>query len=233
MNWLLVVVAIILTGSALVGRRVGFIKTVFSLFSLIVAIFVTIWIHPFVSDFMRNNEKLNEYIAQKVEKVLLVEADDKEPTLNEEVSYIEKLPLPQSIRDTLIQNNNKEVYKTLATDTFKDYLSSYLTRIIINGLSFVGTFFAILVILWAACFALNIISKLPILNQVNKSAGLLAGLVHGLAIVWVFFIVITVFGGTDIGRDALRMIEENQVLSFIYDNNLLLGFVTGAVKILF
>jgi len=86
--------------------------------------------------------------------------------------------------------------------------------------------------LWALCIALDLISKLPLLNGVNKTAGLLAGLLHGLVIVWVFFLIITVFGGTKIGQQALEMIGESEILSFIYNNNLLLKFITSATKML-
>jgi len=230
MNWLLIVVLVILVVSALIGRKVGFIKTVFSLCSMIVAIILTIWISPTVNDLMRGNEKFSGYITEKVEKIVQLEAEEKEEEAQDTV--ISKLPLPQSIKDSLVKNNNPKVYKALSVDTFKEYISNYLAGIIIKALAFIVTFFIILVILWAICFALNLISKLPILNSVNKTAGLLAGLVHGLIVVWIFFILLTVFGGTKLGQDALRMIEESQVLGFIYNNNLLLRFVTSATKMI-
>ena len=100
----------------------------------------------------------------------------------------------------------------------------------INALAFIVTFIVILIILWLVFAALNLISKLPVLNSMNKTAGFLAGAVQGLVIVWVLFILLTVFGGTTFGRDALQMIGENEALSFIYNNNLLLRYVIGITE---
>lgn len=229
MNVLLIIVVAILVVNALIGMKVGLIKTIFSLCSMIIAIGLTIWISPYVNDQMRGNEKFCSYINTRVEKVLplIEEKADK----NEQVSLIEGLALPQSIKNSLIENNNATVYKELAVNSFKGYVSNYLTNIVINAMAFFATFLAILIVLWVVSIALNIISKLPILNQINKSAGLAAGLVHGLVVVWIFFILITVCGSTELGQKALAMIGEDQILSFIYNNNYLLGFITSAAKI--
>lgn len=226
MNWLLLIVIVILVVNAFIGRKVGLIKMVFSICSLVVALVLTVWISPIVKDYMKGNEKLYSSVTEKVDKMLPLDAGD-----TEENTYIDKLPLPQSIKDSLIENKNSEVRNALPD--FRGYISTYLTGIIMNAMAFIVSFVVILIILWIICFALNIISKLPILNQINKTAGFLAGLVQGLIYVWIFFILITVFGSAKFGQDAMKMIEESKVLSLIYDNNFLLRFITSATKILF
>lgn len=237
MNWLLFVVLAILIGNALIGRKVGFVKTVFSLCSMIVAIVLTLLISPTINDLMKGNEKFYNYIEDKVGKIVQAEAKEteeeaKETKNEEEIKFIGKLPLPQSIKDTLTKNKDSKENGILSSGGLKDYIVKYLAEVIIKALAFTVTFIIILILLWAICFALNLISKLPILNSVNKTAGLLAGLVHGLVIVWIFFILLTVFGGTLFGQDTLKMIGENEILSFIYNNNLLLRFVTSATKLI-
>lgn len=230
MNWLLIVVLLILVVNTLIGLKAGFIKTVFSLCSMIVAVVLTIWLSPYVNNFMNGNEKIYDGISNKVEKMLNFTED--EAAKGDQESLIEGLSLPQSIKDSLIKNNNTEVYKKLAIDNFKDYLTNYLTGIIINAMSFIITFVVLMIVLWALCFALDIVSKLPLLNQINKTAGLLAGLIHGLVVVWLFFILITVFGSTELGQKALQMIGESQALSLIYNNNFILQFITSITKVI-
>lgn len=224
MNWILIVVLAILIGNALIGLRVGFIKTVFSLASMLVALILTVWFSPTVNDMLQNNEKFGGLITEKVEQMLSLE--EKESDISDQDAYIEGLPLPKSIKNTLIENRDKGI------KDLKGYIASYITGIIINSLAFILTFISILVILWVICFALNIISKLPILNQINKLAGMLAGVVHGLVIVWLLLILLTVFGGSKFGQDAFVMIEESVLLSLIYNNNFLLTIVIGASKLL-
>lgn len=231
MNWLLIVVLAILFVNALIGMKVGLIKTVFSLCSMIIAVILTLWLSPYVNDYMRGNEKIYKGINSKVEKVLPHIKDKADQS--ERISTIEGLKLPQSLKDSLIENNNTEVYKKLAVKSFKGYISNYLTGIVINALAFSVTFIIILILLWVISIALDIISKLPLLHQVNKMTGLVAGLIHGLVIVWIFCIILTVFGSSQLGQKAMEMIGEDQILSFIYNNNILLDFITSATKILF
>lgn len=231
MNWLLIVVLLILLGNAIIGMRVGFIKTVFSLVSLILALILTLWISPMVKNYMMGNEKFYNSIANKVEKLLPF--GEEEIMEEEQPEAIEGLSVPKSIKEGLLKNNTVENYKDMAITGFKQYVSRYLTGVIINSLSFIATFIAILLLLWVIFMALDLISKLPLLNQVNKTAGLLAGLVHGLILVWLFFVLLNVFGGTAFGQSVLELVGENEVLSIIYNNNILLKFITGATKILF
>jgi uncharacterized membrane protein required for colicin V production len=209
--------------------KAGFIKTAFSLLSMIVAVILTVWLSPVVNNVMKGNEKFYNTISSKVEAMLPFA--EEEADANEQISLIEGLHLPQSIKDSLIENRNTGVYKEFA-GSFKDYVSSYLTGVIINALSFIATFVVILILLWVICIALDIVSKLPLLNQVNKTAGLVAGLVHGLVVVWIFFILLTVFGSTGFGQKAMEMIGESEILSIIYNNNFLLRFITSAAKML-
>ncbi|MDF2511782.1 MAG: hypothetical protein K0S04_1648 [Herbinix sp.] len=230
MNVLLIVVLAILVVNALIGMKAGLIKTVFSLFSMIIAVVLTIWVSPYINNYMRNNDKIYEGISSKVEKMLPF--SEKEVIDEEQEGFIQELSLPQSIKDSLMKNNTVEVYKEMAIDNFQDYVSSYLTGVILNAMAFIITFVVVLILLWVICFALNLISKLPLLNQINKTAGLVAGLVHGLVVVWIFFILLTVFGSTEPGQKALEMIGQDQTLSFIYNNNYLLKFITNITKII-
>ncbi len=224
MNWLLVVVLVVLLGNAIIGMRVGLIKTIFSLVSMILAVILTIWISPVVKDYLMENEKIYDSISGKVIKMLPfgeeVEEDKQEDAIGE-------LKLPKSIKESLIKNNTTENYAALASNSFKEYVSHYLTGMIINGISFIGTFLAISILLGVICIALDLISKLPLLNSMNKTAGLLAGAVHGLILVWLGFILLTVFGSTQLGQKMMEMIAESEFLSIIYNNNFLLHFITG------
>lgn len=230
MNWLLIIVVVILVVNALIGMKVGFIKTVFSLCSMIVALVLTLWISPYVNDAMKGNEKFVNYVGTKVEKILPLVEDKADQKAKE--TAIDKMALPESIKNALLENDNAKVYEDLAVNSFKDYLKSYITGIVINALAFIVTFIVLLVLLWVLCFALNIISKLPLLNQINKMGGLIAGVVHGLVVVWLLFVLITVFASSEWGQKAMEMIKDNQILSIIYNNNFILKFVTSASKII-
>ncbi len=226
MNWLLIVVAVILIGYSFNGRRRGFIRTVFALFSTIIALMLTVWISPVISKQFQDNHKIMGFVTEKVEKVISFENTGNK--VSEQIEFINKLPMPKSIRHTLVENNTKDVYKAMAVDNFKEYISNSISRIIINAASFLVIMLIILIGLALLCETLNIISKLPI-----KTAGLLAGLLQGIIVVWLGCIFLTVLGGTKIGQNLFEMINESTFLTIIYDNNLLLNFITNLGDMLF
>lgn len=231
MNWLLIAVAVILIGYAFSGRQRGFIRTVFALFSTIIALMLTVWISPVISKQLQENNKVMGFVTERVEKAISFEnMGDK---VSEQVEFINKLPMPKAIRHTLVENNTKDVYKAMAVDNFKEYISNSISRIIINAASFLVIMVIILIGLALLCEALNIISKLPIINGLNKTAGLLAGLLQGIVVVWIGCIVLTVLGGTKLGQNMFEMINESTFLSIIYNNNLLLNFIINLGDMLF
>lgn len=231
MNWLLIAVVLILVGYAIKGGKVGFIKTVFSIFSVVIALVLSITISPSVGKILQNNEKINTSITTRIEKIIKLEETDTKVT--DEVEVINGLNLPKSLKNSLIENNNTEMYKALSIHNFKEYISSYLAAVIINALSFIIVFIVINIILLVLSSILGIISKLPILNGLNKTAGILVGLLQGLIVIWVLCIVLTASLGTKSGQYIYELVNQSKLLSSIYNNNILLNVVTNLAKILF
>lgn len=223
MNWLLIIVLAIIVINALIGRRVGLVKIVFSLFSFIVALLLTTWISPSVNDMLLRNEFFYQKTSQKVEDVLFLKGE--ETTSDNEETLIDSLPLPKTIKESLQENKEKQ------EASIKSYITSYVTNIVINALAFVLTFVVIFIVLWLLSIAFNIISKLPILNQINKIAGLLVGGLQGLLIVWILFVLITVISGLEFGQTVIEQINSSKILTYIYEKNILLNIVMSVATI--
>lgn len=231
MNWLVILVALIIGGYALNGRRRGFIRTVFTLFSTIIALMLTVWVSPVISKEMQKNDKIMGFVTEKVEKV--VDFSEVGSKITDQVKFINKLPLPTSMKHTLIENNTTDVYTAMAVDSFEAYVSNSIARIIINAVVFLAIMLIAVIGLAVLCETLDIISKLPIINGLNKTAGLFAGLLHGIIIVWIGCIVLTAFSSTKIAQDIYILINENTFLGIIYNNNLLLDFIMDLGATLF
>ena len=58
------------------------------------------------------------------------------PGTEEQTGFIEGLELPELLQKGLESNNTAEVYTYLAVDSFGEYISEALARMIVNGLSF-------------------------------------------------------------------------------------------------
>ena len=229
MNWLLIVVLAVLAVCAFRGMQAGLIKTVFSVCSTIVVLLLTLWISPQVSKWMQGNENVFGYFSEQVDRV--VDFSGVGETISEQMEFINQLPLPGKLKEAIQENNNADTYAQLAVNNFEAYVVNYLTCIIINAIAFVVTFLVLRIVVTIVSLALNLVSKLPIIHGMNKLAGLAAGLIHGIILVWIAFVLITMFGGSEFGSSTLRLIGDSRLLGFLYDNNLILRFITDVGKI--
>lgn len=234
-NWLFIAAMALIVIYALKGRHDGFIKTVFSIFSIIIALVVTAAVSPYVSRMLQNNEKLMAQITIAIENTFdwEEEKEEKEEKASSQEEMIDSLKLPGAITNALRENNNSEAYKVLAVKTFSQYISRYLAGIILNAAAFILVFILTAVILSILAKALDILSRLPIINGLNKTAGLLVGILNGLIMLWILCIILTVFSTTAMGQLLYGYINDSAILSSIYDNNLLLRTITDIAKMLF
>ena len=239
MNWLLLLALAIIGVCAYAGWRVGFVKTVFSLLSTIAVIIITILVSPIVTNMLKSSDTISGAIESKLEEVIdlsgiaenLSSDEEKDPT-----AFIDGLELPDSIKDTIKNSlaDTMEEKKSEAEDFVGDklnslekYICELLTNIILNALGFFVTFLVAAVGIAVLCFVLDLLSKLPVLHQINTLFGVAIGALEGLVILWIVFVVITMLGSTGLGQACMAMISESKILSFLYDSNILSKILLG------
>lgn len=236
MNVLLMVILVFFIVHAFIGMKRGLIKTIFSMFSVIVALLATAFLSPIVTQKLQENEKVMAYFTEKADALLpfdeVQSMSNLEKKKSEQIQFLESLPLPESIREQLTQNNSKDYYTALGVDTFRAYLCNYIACMIISAISFVLTFLAMIALLKILCFSLDLISKLPVLNQVNHLLGMAAGMAYALLLIFVGGVILTAFASTGLGHSLMEMVNDSAILSFLYNNNPLLGKVADLSNIL-
>lgn len=139
---------------------------------------------------------------------------------------IENLPIPAALKTLLKENNTPQRYTELAVKTFSEYVPGYMANLILSILSFVATWLLVISFMWLAVMMLDVISGLPVIHGINQILGLVLGFAQGLVVVWIGFLIITVFSNTDAGRQLMAMIAESPVLETLYDSNILLNLLT-------
>ncbi len=231
MNWLLVIVIAILVFCSWRGRKKGFVKTAFTIFSTIIAILITMWVSPYVSKWMKNSDGLNEYVNRKVSEQITT--DEVGDSVSEEVNFIEGLEVPSIIKDALIKNKTPDVYKTMNVNNFKGYVVQFISTFIISVAVFLVLWIIVKIILGIISVTLDLVSSLPIISDIDRVGGLLAGLVNGFLIVWIGLLLATVFASSQIGQSIFAQINDSKFLSIVYNYNLILIFLSNIGKVLF
>ncbi len=227
LTWLgaIVIAFLLLTGYR--GYKRGFIREVVSFFFVFLSIAAAWAINPYVNDFFMNNTPVYESIQESCEKFVASQGNNTEESdgqEEEQKSFIENLDLPELLQQGLEANNTNQVYQYLAVDSFGSYISGYLARIIVNGLSFLVSYAMASVIIRIGTYVLDIIAGLPIIKSANKLTGALVGVVKGVLFVWIAFLVLTVLCSTDVGKVGLALIEKDAFLSILYRYDIFVNF---------
>lgn len=226
MNWILLAVLGIIAVLGFIGLKKGLIKMVFSLVSTIVALLVAMLFSPVVAGMMKSNEAIVGFFDEKIGMLVDFTSEEaQEESESVQVSLIESLPLPEVFKESLAENNTAENYISMQVQSFEDYVCRQITNVIINAIAFVVTLLLAIVALAILCKTLDLLAKLPLLKQINSVAGLAAGVAEGLLVVWVLFVILTMFAGSAFGSEAMRMIAENPLLDFLYKNNMVSKFI--------
>jgi len=124
-----------------------------------------------------------------------------------------------------IEGSDLELLDALRVLGMENAASGYLADEILRWAAFMIALLLAGVLIRGIVFSLGIVSHLPILHGLNKTAGLLLGLGEGVVLLWIFFIVITVCASTRGGAQLLKMTAQSGILSWLYHNNLLLQWL--------
>lgn len=223
MNELLIAVLIVLLFFTLHGYNKGFIKIIISLVSLVLTIWLVSVVTPYISDYLIEETPVYNQIKEQITEAFAEDNSRLDNTIAEnQEETIKSYGLPVIIKNALISNNTVAAYQDLMVSQFEDYISSYIARIIINAMAFVCTFLMITIFLRFTFFSMKLIAELPIIKGLNRFAGLFAGLLEGVLLIWIGFIGATIFAGKDLGVRFFELVDKSIFLSFLYDNNVLL-----------
>lgn len=236
MNWLFYVLLIFVAACMVMGARRGFFRTAVSMVFMILVLLVTSWINPYVGKFLRENTPIYETIQSQSQKVIsnYIEKEDEESKVDipviRQVALLEDAPLPKALRQHLLQNNNAEIYKLLGVNKFVDYMASYVAYGITNGIGFLLSYALATIIIKIILYVIDILTAIPGISFINTVGGLLLGAVQGILWIWIFFVIVTVLCNTPVGQVLMKAIEENLILSYLYDKNLLLRVIMGIMQ---
>lgn len=226
MNWLFWAVVIFIGYHVIDGLRRGFIRKAVSALSLIVTLVLVTYLTPQVTNFIHEHTSMHANLQQKCSEIFLGDSDGSEGK-TDQVRMIENMELPENIKEMLVENNNSEAYALLEVTGFHEYIGAYLAGVIINALAYLISF----VIVWAAIrvilLALDVVTLLPILHGINKLAGGALGLVYGVVLVWLAFLLVMILCNGSLGRQFFALISENPFLLFLYNGNVIMKIVFG------
>lgn len=225
MNNLLIITAIIFLICIIVGAAQGFLKIAASLAATVLILAIGMFASPYVSRGILKMTPLESKVQEKCTEIFsLGGLGEIELPREQQMTVIENAKLPKVFRELLAENNNSEIYQTLGIHTFSEYIGSYLAKIIADFAAFLLTTLVVSIVVHIVMYIIGFISRLPVIGGINRAAGGILGIGMALVIVWLLFLVITLGYQTDIGQKCFENINDSRVLTYLYENNLLLNW---------
>lgn len=219
-------IIIILLITFFIGAYRGIMKTIFKTFSSVISLTISFSLHPIVSRLVRATpifDVLKSHIADKLGLDLTPVAMSQP----EQSSLIASLPLPDFLIDALVENNNSVVHSLLDVHGIADYICGYIANIIINISVTIILTIIVIIIMKVITRSLNIISRLPIIHQFNYLGGGLVGLITGVIIIWVVFMVLMLFVTAGFYTEFLAAIDNSLLGKILFENNILNNLIMG------
>ena len=225
MNWILDgAVAAVILGCAVAAWRKGLIRAVLGFLPMALALLGTKAASPFIGRFLRETF-LFDKMSDAIQHSMGLDTALQEGAMQTQTALIEAMPLPEFLKEALLENNNPVIYQLLHAESLKEYIAGYLANVCINVLSVAAAFVLIYIVVKVVINALHLFSKLPGLNFLNRFGGFLVGGVKGLVCVWLAGIVLTFFQCRGAFAGLFSAMEQTLFAGYFYENNILLQLI--------
>lgn len=191
-----VIVVLIIVVFGIAGWRKGIIGSLVGMLSLAASLILAWMLYPFASDFLTMVGVRERIYLGVLEKTSV------------KGGGTEALLLPEAFKDVAERTVNSAAEVT----------ATYISDIVLNISSFVLVVLVSIIVIKIAARLLGVISKLPVLNGLNRLGGLMFGLAEGVLIVC---IAMTLYAGTlpENGEELGNGVENSIIFKKMYNKN--------------
>ena len=173
-----------------------------------------------MNTFVKEYTPVYDTIQDKCQTLVSEQIGNKKTLDKEEQNQVmENMELPDLLKNALVENNTAETYRYLAVSTFTEYISDSLAVMAVNGISFLISFVLSAAVIKLLGFILNVLTKLPVINGINKIAGAAVGGIKCIIFIWIAFLVLTLLCNTTLGQQGMALIQQDAFLNFLYSQN--------------
>lgn len=219
-NLIVIITLLIIGVCAVIGYTKGFLKMALSLVSFIAAIILVNFIVPYISVFLEQSTPVYEMVREHcIESYQLETVDSME-------SALEDYPMADYLIQMFENAGGNDVVKEYG-EKAGEFVADMLAQMIIRTASYVIAIIIVMIGFWVLFIALDIVGRIPVIKGINKFAGLAAGLLEGVVVVWIVYLVILMCSGYDWSKAAMEMIYQNEITKFLYNSNIILRVIIG------
>ena len=187
------------------------------------------------------NKEVDEYFEDK--QVLtggidISQVESHIQTVTDVVAEVgDKINLPESLTEAVKAMPDSElmsVIREYGEASVKEItirlIALRLADIVLTAIAYLVIMVVVSIVLRVVVAATGLIRRLPVIKQADKLGGLIVGLVEGIAVVWIFFTVVTAISGTQAASNILVQIHGNAILEALYNCNPITSLLFSTIR---
>ena len=233
MNTVDIVIVAILGLSVLVGLYRGFVSSVTSLGGCALSLGASFWLSPKLVSWVQSNPELLRTLmsytdaATRIGDQTLARTEVSALTGNTIQDILTRVNLPAPL-DTLLKNNlENQVFQPSNLTQVGDYVSQTIVGAVLNVLSFIVCFVALMLVFHVVLNFLKVVFRFPVLKQLNSLAGGIFGLLRGVLLCFVAFALLPLIQ-TMVPLEGLEELVAGSSLAPIFNSGeLILAIMNG------
>lgn len=208
---LIIIIGIILC--MLFGYKKGLTGSLIKLLSFAIAVVVALMFYKPLAKAIIDNTVIDDNIHSAI-----VETLNKNETVQSEENKKENTNFIQNIEDNIKKQADQ------AKNEIIEQTANEATQTVVYAGSLLVLFVGARIALMIVSIFVKQVTKLPIIKQVDKTGGIIYGLVEGIVIVYVVLAVISLLSVVISNNVVATAVEDSYIGSLLYNNNIILKF---------
>lgn len=216
-------IILVIISTSYLGYRRGLTSVFYKIIAFILSLIIVIILYKPVSNYIIKNTQIDENIADTVRSVVpedILIQDTQEEVLKDQ---IEETNISEGIVKMMTTYAEEAVAK--AENNIADYVSVQIAYFIVRIGTMIILFTVSRVVLIVLRFATNIITSLPIISTIDKSGGLIYGVLKAFIVIYIVLAIISALSPIISSWGIIDVIQESHLGSIMYNNNFILNLI--------
>lgn len=215
-------IIIIICIFGIIGYKRGFIKAALTLGSSVMALILSFIVYPLVETLLKITPVytwIYQMIDSKIKDITFSNGlQSQGNTITESISWI-----PDILVEQVKLNNNKTMYDVLGAANVKEYISLYISQILIGLLAVLITWLILKIALGIAIrLVVGIVEHIPVVSVLNRQGGLCLGVLKGVLLLSIIGLIIPIFIDSLVIKNIDMAIQTSYIAKWLYENNIII-----------
>ncbi len=187
-----------------IGYKQGLVKSAIKILSFFIAIIVALILYKPVS----NTVIKNTYIDDNIKNVMIQKIKPEGVDINQQLT---------------VENNSSFNIMGVATSTIEEITNVFTVKLIETVTLLLIFIIVKIAIKFVSAFT-DLITKLPLLKQVNKLGGTIYGIIKGMILVYTILAVVYLVMPL-LNKAVSKNIDKSVLTKMLYNNNIILNII--------